>query len=89
MIATLLPSINSLTSSTEARSFATGPVFFKSQLTISSAVRPPAIALFQKFSYHAISTQKIKHNKINVTILFMKETIQTKKAYLNKILLTR
>ena len=36
-------SANSLTSSTEEMALAAGPVFFNSQLTISSPVRPPIV----------------------------------------------
>lgn len=41
IITTLLSSINVFASSTEVNSLAAGPVFFKSQLTISSACLPP------------------------------------------------
>jgi len=53
--ATLLASTNPLASSTEVRSFATGPVFFNSQFTISSALRPPANTLLQIFKYSTVS----------------------------------
>jgi hypothetical protein len=53
--ATWFASTNALASSTEVRSLATGPVFFNSQLTISSAVRPPAITLLQIFNYSTVS----------------------------------